>query len=85
VKPGHTRSPAHPPFALSLSKGPIILSLSKDLSLSKGPIILSLSKDLSLSKGPIILSLSKDLSLSKGLLARQQGFDRLRANGRERG
>ena len=70
MKPGHTRSPAHPPFALSLSKGPIILSLSKDLSLSKGPII---------------LSLSKDLSLSKGLLARQQGFDRLRANGRERG
>ncbi|NKI94974.1 hypothetical protein FHT26_002914 [Rhizobacter sp. SG703] len=62
-----------------MSKGPIILSLSKDLSLSKGPIILSLSKDLSLSKGPIILS------PSKGLLARQQGFDRLRANGRERG
>jgi len=24
------------PFALSLSKGPIVLSLSKDLSLSKG-------------------------------------------------
>ena len=39
------------PFALSLSKGPSILSLSKDLSLSKGPSILSLSKDLSLSKG----------------------------------
>ncbi|KQU80318.1 MULTISPECIES: hypothetical protein [unclassified Rhizobacter] len=31
------------PFTLSLSKGPIILSLSKDLSLSKGPIIPSLS------------------------------------------
>jgi hypothetical protein len=26
------------PFALSLSKGPIILSLSKDLSLSKGSL-----------------------------------------------
>ena len=41
---------AETPFALSLSKGPIILSSSKDLSLSKGPIILSPSKDLSLSK-----------------------------------
>ena len=39
------------PFALSLSKGPSILSMSKDLSLSKGPSILSMSKDLSLSKG----------------------------------
>jgi hypothetical protein len=60
------------PSALSLSKGPCILSLSKDLSLSKGPCILSLSKDLSLSKGPCILSLSKDLSLSKGRRGRRK-------------
>jgi hypothetical protein len=33
----------HPPFVLSLSKHPIILSLAKELSLSKHPIILSLS------------------------------------------
>jgi hypothetical protein len=33
-----------PPVVLSLSKGPCILSLSKDLSLSKGLCILSLSK-----------------------------------------
>jgi hypothetical protein len=68
------------PFALSLSKGPIILSLSKDLSLSKGPIILSLSKDLSLSKGPIILSLSKDLSLSKGRTELVEGLVRFGRN-----
>jgi len=53
------------PFALSLSKRPCILSLSKGLSLSKRPCILSLSKGLSLSKRPCILSLSKGLSLSK--------------------
>jgi hypothetical protein len=40
------------PFALSLSKRPCILSLSKGLSLSKRPCILSLSKGLSLSKRP---------------------------------
>ncbi len=40
------------PFALSLSKCPSILSLSKGLSLSKCPSILSLSKGLSLSKFP---------------------------------
>ena len=38
------------PFALSLSKCPSILSLSKGLSLSKCPSILSLSKGLSMSK-----------------------------------
>ena len=42
------------PFALSLSKGPCIVSLSNDLSLSKGPCIVSLSNDLSLSKGRAI-------------------------------
>jgi hypothetical protein len=52
--------PPRSPFALSLSKGPCILSLPKDLSLSKGPCILSLPKDLSLSKSPCILSLPKD-------------------------
>jgi hypothetical protein len=56
---------SRPPFALSLSKGPCIVSLSNDLSLSKGPCVVSLSNDLSLSKGPCIVSLSNDLSLSK--------------------
>ena len=40
------------PFALSLSKCPMVLSLSKGLSLSKCPMVLSLSKGLSLSKCP---------------------------------
>ena len=36
MRRGVNRGGEPPPFALSLSKGPIILSLSKDLSLSKG-------------------------------------------------
>ncbi|MBP5992298.1 MAG: hypothetical protein KA766_20055 [Piscinibacter sp.] len=51
--------------------------------MSKGPIILSLPKDLSLSKGPIILSLPKDLSLSKGPIVAYLGFDKLSPNGGE--
>jgi hypothetical protein len=51
------------------------------LSLSKCPCILSLSKGLSLSKCPCILSLSKGLSLSKCRRKWWQGFDRLSPNG----
>jgi len=64
----HTSPPTPPsPFALSLSKGPIVLNLSKGLGLSMDPFALSLSK------GPAELVEAAACSI--------RHFDKLSANG----
>ena len=75
----HRRAAARFPFALSLSKRPIVLSLSKGLSLSKRrpvsepvrhthPFVLSLSKHLPFAVNPFALSLSKRFGLLVGVV-----------------